>query len=57
MLTVRNELGEGLLDLPPSGVGLAGLAGRLHDVGGELDAGPEAGWWVLRAVVPLADVE
>ncbi|MER7751653.1 histidine kinase [Kitasatospora sp. NPDC097643] len=37
----------------PSGSGIGGLTVRLAGVGGTLSAGPDDGWYLLRAEVPL----
>lgn len=53
-IEVRSELSDGVLDLPESGIGLAGLRGRVTELGGSFDAGANGGWWVVRAVLPLS---
>lgn len=45
----RAHQGDGL------GSGVAGMRARLEQLGGRLSAGPEAGAWVVRAIVPLKD--
>lgn len=54
-IEVRNELSHGLLDLPESGVGLAGLRARVTDLHGTFTSGPQNGWWEVRAVLPLTE--
>ncbi|WP_327067740.1 sensor histidine kinase [Kitasatospora sp. NBC_01302] len=38
----------------PPGSGIGGLTVRLAEVGGTLSAGPDDGWYLVRAEVPLA---
>lgn len=54
-IDICNELSEGLLDLPESGIGLIGLRGRITDLGGTLRAEKNAEWWIVHAALPLAD--
>ena len=54
VIEVRNEVCDALLAAPRSGLGLAGLRSRLSQVG-TLHAAVDDGWWVLRAVLPLAE--
>lgn len=55
-IEVRNELSDGLLDLPESGVGLTGLRARVTDLNGTFTAVAQNGWWEVKATMPLADV-
>lgn len=54
-IDIRNELSDGLLDLPASGIGLTGLRGRITDLGGTFSAGSHAGWWIVHATLPISD--
>lgn len=56
-IEVLNELSEGLLDLPESGLGLAGLRGRMSDLHGTFRSGEHNGWWTVYATLPLHERE
>ena len=55
LIAICNELSDGFLDLPESGLGLTGLRARVMDLGGSFNAGRRDGWWVVHATVPLAE--
>ncbi|MDN5725895.1 MAG: histidine kinase [Propionibacteriales bacterium] len=55
VVEVRNEISAGLLDLPESGVGLAGLRARVSDLNGTFTSTQEGGWWTVRASMPFSD--
>lgn len=50
---VASPLGQGRLRSHSLGVGLRGLAERVDLLGGEFDAGPDAGMWVVRGKLPV----
>ena len=54
-LVVRSRMTPGKPRLPVSGTGLAGLQERASRLGGTLEAGPDGGWWRVRAVLPFKD--
>ncbi|WP_461028292.1 ATP-binding protein, partial [Streptomyces sparsus] len=43
--------------VPGSGAGLVGMRERVALLGGEFEAGPQDGRWVVRAVFPLDEGE
>lgn len=55
VVEVRNELSDKLLDLPESGLGLAGLRARVTDLNGTVDFGQKDGWWIVTAAMPLSE--
>ncbi|MEU7851280.1 histidine kinase [Micromonospora parva] len=52
---VRNGPSEGGTALPGAGQGLLGLRERVELLGGRLEARPEDGGFLVRALIPLAD--
>lgn len=54
-LVIKNLMTPGRPRLPVSGTGLAGLRERASRLGGTLEAGPEAGWWSVRTVLPFKE--
>ena len=50
---IRNRLTAAPAAVPDSGFGLALLRARVESLGGELEAAPASGWWLLAATWPL----
>jgi signal transduction histidine kinase len=55
-LTVEDD-GAGTLGTRVPGMGITGMRARVERLGGSLDAGPSAGGFVVRALVPAAATE
>lgn len=55
VVRVRNPLPAGVAAPNGHGTGVAGMRQRAEGLGGRIQLGPDAGWWVVRAEFPLHD--